>query len=116
MESTSGKVLMGVRINDDAIERLGGALDESLTNILVDHACTVFCAPGDDELDHYEHLRRGGCMLCGEPLGEDTIILVDAQGILGMFCGAECIQDMHIIPYLNEQIEGKLQRLMPEEG
>jgi hypothetical protein len=105
-----------VKINKDQRERLFQSLERHLVEILSMYHWQIFCA--DDQVekgDHYEHLRRGGCMLCGEPLGEDTIVFVDAQGILALFCGAECAQDMHVIPYLNELIEGKLARLMPEE-
>lgn len=96
-------------------EALVEALDPDLLEILQAHNWRIFCLDGTDELDHYEHMRRGGCMLCGDRLGEDTIITVDGQGILGLFCEPTCIQDIHIIPYLNEQIEGKLARLMPDE-
>lgn len=103
---------MSVKISEDAQQQLGDSLDEALVVLLDAYDWEIFCPDGYDETDHYEHMRRGRCMLCGDPLGEDTIIPVDAQGILGMFCGAECIQDMHIIPYLNEQIEDKLARVM----
>lgn len=106
---------MAVKINEDAQWALESALDGPLVRLLRTYDWKIFCPDGQDELDHYEHLRRGGCMLCGELLGEDTIVMVDAQGILALFCGAECAQDMHIIPYLNELIEGKLDRLMPKE-
>jgi hypothetical protein len=104
-----------IKINQDALERLSKSLDSQLMELLYVYDFEIFCPDGQDELDHYEHLRRGGCMLCGEQLGEDTIVMVDAQGILALFCGAECAQDMHVIPYLNELIEGKLARLMPSE-
>lgn len=106
---------MAVKINADAKRRISQSVDQTVKNILIEHQWQIFCPDGQDELDHYEHLRRGGCMLCGERLGEDTIIMVDAQGILALFCGAECAQDMHVIPYLNELIEAKLARLMPQE-
>jgi hypothetical protein len=104
-----------IHISIEAQRRLFTTLDTPVRDILSTHNWDIFCPDGQDELDHYEHLRRGGCMLCGEPLGEDTIIMVDGQGILALFCEAQCAQDMHVIPYLNELIEGKLARLMPSE-
>lgn len=106
---------MPIEIRGEAKDRLIEALDAPLLRILNDHEWKIFCAPEHDEIDQYEHMRRGGCMLCGEKLGEDTIIIVDAQGVLGLFCSADCVQDVHIIPYLNEQLEEKLTRLMPED-
>jgi hypothetical protein len=106
---------MAIKINEDVRDRLYRSLEGGLDQLLEVYDWTISCPDGQDELDHYEHLRRGGCMLCGEPLGEDTIVMVDAEGILALFCGAECAQDMHVIPYLDELIEGKLARLMPEE-
>lgn len=104
-----------IEVRKEARDRLYKSLDGSIVELMEMFDWQIFCPEGDDELDHYEHMRRGGCMLCGEPLGEDTIVTIDAQGILGLFCGADCIQDIHIIPYLNEQIEAKIERLMPEE-
>lgn len=106
---------MAIKMTEEAIARLYKSLDPSVAEMMEVFDWSIFCPDGQDELDHYEHLRRGGCMLCGEPLGEDTIVTVDAQGILGLFCSADCIQDIHIIPYLNDQIEQKLERLMPED-
>lgn len=105
-----------IKINEEARDRLFTSLEGGLDELLEVYDWEIFCPDEQVEKgDHYEHLRRGGCMLCGEGLGEDTIVFVDSQGILALFCGAECAQDMHVIPYLNELIEGKLERLMPRE-
>ena len=73
----------------------------------------IFCLDGMDEHDGYEHLRRGRCMLCGGELGEDTLVLIDEQGILALFCETQCLQDMHVIPWLENTLTEMVSRLDP---
>ena len=111
---------MSVEIYEEARDRLFESLGGSLIEMLEVYEYKIYCEDGYDEHDAYEHMRRGGCMLCGEPLGEDTLILVDEQGILGLWCSTTCLSDMHIIPWLEEMLTAKIARIDPnnkeEEG
>lgn len=106
---------MSVEIYPPAREALRDALRGPPLSVLKDQQWLIACEDGYDEHDAYEHMRRGGCMLCGEPLGEDTLILLDEQGILGMWCSTQCLGDMHIIPWLEETLSAKIARISPDE-
>lgn len=41
-------------------------------------------------------------MLCGHKLGETTILMLDHRGILGIWCGGRCLQDIHAVSILQE--------------
>jgi len=53
----------------------------------------------------YEPLTRGLCMTCQIPLGEETILLVTKNGIVGGYCGGACYQDMITIGWLQEKYD-----------
>lgn len=93
-----------VPINTDVRSELSQALDAPLLTVVASLNWTIFAPDGTDEHDAYEHMRRGNCMLCGEKLGEDTVIIVDAQGILGLWCSGTCLVDTHAISWLEDML------------
>ena len=63
---------------------------------------------GDWETEQpYEHLRRGRCMACGGKLEEQTVLLMDGSGVLGMWDMPQCLADIHAISFLRE-VEGAI--------
>lgn len=96
--------MSSVRINEAAKYQLEDALDAPLRRVLSAHDWSIFAPDGTDEHDAYEHMRRGRCMLCGEKLGEDTVVIVDAQGILGLWCTGVCLVDTHAISWLEQML------------
>jgi hypothetical protein len=44
-------------------------------------------------------------MTCGAKLGEHTIAVVGSQGVLGLWCRGECLQDMHAVGFLSEVMD-----------
>lgn len=93
-----------VPINVDARSDLTIRLDTPLVQTLMAFNWGIFAPDGTDEHDAYEHMRRGRCMLCGDPLGEDSVLVVDAQGILGLWCSGGCLIDTHAISWLEDKL------------
>lgn len=91
---------MGVVIPMPVRERLSRTLDPPLIAVFTAHEWEIFHPDGTTATDQYEHMRRGRCALCGDLLGEDTVIIVDAQGILSIFCDMDCLVDGHAIAFL----------------
>lgn len=104
-----------VSISKEAQGKLLNALGGDTFRLLDRHNWKIFCLDGMDEHDGYEHMRRGGCMLCGEDLGEDTLILIDEDGILGIWCGGDCLRDMHTISFLENLLSDMTARLLPDQ-
>jgi hypothetical protein len=104
-----------VRINEDETVQLATVLDTPLVQVLMLHRWSIFAPDGTDEHDAYEHMRRGRCMLCGEKLGEDTVIIVDAQGILGLWCSGTCLVDTHAISWLEDMLTEYHSKYVGEE-
>lgn len=69
----------------------------------------VYRADGDEHLQAYESIKRGRCMLCDNPLREDTIVVVGAEGILGLWCDGECLTDSQAIGFLQSMIHSILE-------
>ena len=55
---------------------------------------------GDDEMEPYQHAIRGKCMACGSVLGEQTILLADGRGLLGIWDTPECMANIHAVSFL----------------
>ena len=104
-----------IEIRGEAKENLIAVLDVPLLKVLNAHDWKVACPEGADEQDAYEHMRRGRCLLCGELLGEDTVVIVDAQGILGLFCESKCLIDTHAISFLEELLTEMVSKYDPNE-
>jgi hypothetical protein len=43
------------------------------------------------------------------PLGESTIVLIDARGIVGIWCSGTCMRDMHAMTFLRQVEESLLE-------
>lgn len=71
----------------------------------------VYCPDGDDELEPYEHLKRGLCMCCGGSLGENTTLLLTGVGIIGLWCSGGCLQDLQAVGMLREMEEQIVDRI-----
>jgi hypothetical protein len=57
----------------------------------------------DDVRELMERFAYGNCMTCGAKMGKDTAAIVNKRGVVGMYCGGPCLQDMGILGYLEEQ-------------
>lgn len=62
----------------------------------------IYCPEGSEDLEAYENLKRGRCMLCGNKLGDDTVMVVSSAGILGVWDDGECLTDTNTFGFLNE--------------
>jgi hypothetical protein len=57
---------------------------------------------GDDEMDPYQHAKNAECMACGQQLKDETLILVDIRGLLGIWDSPDCMANMHAITFLRK--------------
>lgn len=74
--------------------------------------------PDEDEWEAeqpYENLRRGKCMTCGNVLGAGTVMMVNSEGILGLWDRPECLADIHAISFLRE-VEGAIVQRIEDRG
>lgn len=51
----------------------------------------------------FELAKSGRCMTCEAPLGKNTLIIMQVNGVVGLYCGGACLQDIQILGFLQEQ-------------
>lgn len=73
-------------IEDDFPVLLGNALEAE--------DWEVQAVDGQEQMEAYEHLKRGRCMTCGNKMGEDAQMLLGDNGIVGMWCQPQCMGDI----------------------
>lgn len=76
----------------------------------------IYVPKGEDEQEAYQHAIRGKCMACGRDLEGDTIVLIDARGVLGVWDSAECCSNMHALSFLREVEEAVVTRIEEREN
>lgn len=86
-------------------------LPEEVWRAITGNEGKIYCPDGDDELEPYEHIKRGKCMCCGSLLGQDTTLLVTGMGIIGLWCNGQCLQDMQAMGMLREMEEHIVERI-----
>jgi hypothetical protein len=75
--------------------------DEIVSEVIAALGYQLWVPEGaSDEMDPFQHAHNAECMACGTPLGEDTIIMVDGRGILGIWHQPECMSNMHALSFL----------------
>lgn len=89
----------------------GGPTESGVLELIRHYDYDVYCPDGQDELDAYENLKRGLCMTCGRPLGENTVVLVNEAGILGLWCEGICLQDLQSLGLIREMEEYVVDRI-----
>jgi hypothetical protein len=96
---------------------ISGTMNPDMLEIL-DQYKYVIHVPMEEEWEAeqpYEHLRRGRCMTCGAVLGEDTVMMLNGQGVLGLWHLPECLADIHAISFL-QQVEAGIVERIEERG
>lgn len=83
---------------------------------LYQHDYEFVIPEGEEDNDAYENVRRGRCMLCGNTLAEDTLVLVTPMGLTGIWCDHECMTDHNVIGWLQEILQGITEKYIGVEG
>jgi hypothetical protein len=96
-----------VPVNAEAVQEV----PEGILGVLFSYEYKVWAPDGMEQIEAYEHQRRGKCMACGRPLGEDTIIVVTSDGIIGLWDGGDCLSDMQALTFLRHVEEGVVESL-----
>lgn len=68
-----------------------------------------------DEMEAYEHLKRGKCMACGRELGAETVLVVADAGIIAIWCNGQCMSDQLSVGFL-QQVEAELVERIENRG
>ncbi len=76
----------------------------------------IYVPDGEDEQDAYQHASRGKCMACGQPLAEDTIVLISGIGVVGLWDSPECCANMHALSFLREVEEAVVEAIEQRES
>ena len=50
----------------------------------------------------YSRMLNGECMGCGGELKAQTIAMVSGLGVIGVFCGGQCVSDWQVLGWLRE--------------
>jgi len=58
---------------------------------------------GDEFQEEMDRVKEGKCMVCGTELAEFTCVLVAPVGVVGVFCSGQCLQDLNVLGWLQEQ-------------
>lgn len=103
---------MKIDIDRDA---LSSELNDHVSHILETHVYELEVPSMEQEFEAYEHAKRGKCMTCGGPLGEDTTVMVTDIGIVGIWCSGQHLSDMHAISFLSSMVENIVNRVENEE-
>jgi hypothetical protein len=99
----------------DLPQDVGPEVSDAVLSVLADAEFSVFCPKGREEEDAYQHVVRGRCMLCGNDLREETVILVTSSGIVGVWCDGECMTDMNVIGWLSDLLSDMTSKYLREE-
>jgi hypothetical protein len=59
----------------------------------------------------YARMLNRQCMACGSELKANTILMVSALGVVGIFCGGTCENDWQVLGYLREQHDDLLEKI-----
>ena len=62
-----------------------------------------FVREDPDTYEQFQMAQQGFCMTCHGSLGPSTMVIAIEQGVVGLFCGGACLQDMQVLGFLNEQ-------------
>lgn len=49
-----------------------------------------------------ELMSQARCIACGRELGEETMVVLNRNGVIAMFCAGACLQDSQIIGWVQE--------------
>lgn len=66
---------------------------------------------GGEEANELNLIQEGRCVACECDLGEDTVVVVNGEGIQALVCGGACHDDMMIYGYLTEQVKDLVDRV-----
>jgi|tagenome__1003787_1003787.scaffolds.fasta_scaffold20362455_1 hypothetical protein len=72
-----------------------------------------------DEMDPYQHAINAECMACGQSLKDETILLVDVRGLLGIWDSPDCMTNMHALTFIRgveEAIVDSIDKRAEEDG
>jgi len=47
----------------------------------------------------------GKCMMCGRPVAEEALIVVNTLGINQLWCSHKCMQDMNVMGWLQQMYD-----------
>jgi len=61
--------------------------------------------------DLYMRAHNAQCMTCGKELGDTTTLVVSEIGVLMLFCGGACLQDMQVKGWLEEEYDEIVQKI-----
>jgi hypothetical protein len=87
-------------------DRFPDSLPDNLRDGLAGHGWALsFPDESNEEAEPYQHAARGLCMMDGQPLGEHTIMLVDGDGVKGLFCQGSCLERMIVVTFLGNLID-----------
>jgi hypothetical protein len=56
----------------------------------------------DDIKALFELARTGHCMTCEKELGKHTIVSINRQGIIAVYCSGQCHDDMVVLGFIQE--------------
>jgi len=88
---------------DECIERL----PDNIVDIVEGLPFVV----GGEEARELNLIQEGKCIACECDLGENTMVIVNAEGIQTLVCGGACHDDMMIYGFLTEQVRDLLDRV-----
>lgn len=86
---------------------LGSGVPDAVRDVW-DHFHETVHVPEDQPKDVqsiYERGANGQCMTCGKSLGEESLVHVNALGIVAIYCSHKCNQDMDVLGWLAQQYD-----------
>lgn len=88
------------------VENLGDDVPEGVKTILDAVDLVDLGSNATEHEQHmYERIENGHCMLCNAELGSTTTLIINARGVLMVFCGGACFSDMQVMGWLMEKYD-----------
>jgi hypothetical protein len=95
---------------------LGDDVPEHIKELIEEWNFYVPDEMSEEEAEVYARAAMGCCMTCGAELGALTMAVANRAGIVLLYCGGPCYQDMQVVHWLKEQHDDHIQRIMFRGG
>jgi hypothetical protein len=78
---------------------------------LVDQVGVIGELANEDAEETFAPCREGRCLACHAPVGDTAMFIITDHGIVGVYCGGACLQDIALVGWLQEELQDVTTRI-----